>query len=216
MNQAKSILVFIAVVATLTAGCEKKAADEIDFGSVRNSVYSNAYFGLSITLPPSWSIQDQEARQRLMDMGGKMVAGDDKNLKAAVKAAEMTTVNLLSVFKHPMGAPVPCNPNIMCIAEQVRHMPGISKGTDYLYHARRALEASQMQASVLEEESTESIGGHDFNVMHIELSLGNLTVHQKYYAAIMKGYALVFIVSYTTDDDQSALKDILKTVTFKL
>jgi hypothetical protein len=45
--------------------------------------------------------------------------------------------------------------------------------------------------------------------------LRGITVRQTYYANIMKDYALVFIVTFTTDEEESSLQDILESVTFK-
>lgn len=215
MNQARVALVLLLATMAFSPGCGRKAVDEIDFGNVSNSVYQNKYFGLTVALPAGWSVQDQTTRQRLMELGGEMVAGDDKNLKAAVKTSEMTTVSLFAAFKHPVGTPVPYNPNIMCLAERVRHMPGMKKGGDYLFHAKRLLQSSQIQVSFPKEISTETIGGQQFGVMHIETSMAGMTIRQKYYAAITKGYALAFIVTFTNDEEESSLNNILKTVTFK-
>lgn len=41
----------ILALALLFFGCGKKASDEIDFGTLNNSVYQNKYFGFSVTLP---------------------------------------------------------------------------------------------------------------------------------------------------------------------
>jgi hypothetical protein len=215
MNQTRLMHILLTLSAVLSAGCGKKASDEIDFGSVKNSVYHNEYFGLTVTLPSEWSVQDAEARRQIMDKGGKIFAGDDRNLKAVLKAGEMQSVNLFAACKHPIGTPVPSNPNIMCVAERVSQMPGIKRGKDYLFHAKKLLESGQMRFSFPSEMSTESVGGQDFDVMHVETSMAGMTIRQKYYATIMKGYALTFTVSFTTDEEESALQDILKSVTIK-
>ena len=210
-------LIFILPIALIMAyaGCSQQTSDEIDFGTIKNSVYQNEYFGLSVHLPPEWIAQDQEARRKLQESGGTMLAGDDKNLQAAVKASEMTTVNLLTVFKHPLDTPVPFNPNVICVAERVHHIPEITNGTEYLFLSRRLLETGRMEVSFPKEISTESFGGREFSVMHVEIRMPGMTVHQKYYAAVMKGYALTFIVSFSTAEEESSLHNILKTITFK-
>ena len=215
MKKVGTVLVLFIATMLFLMGCGKKAADEIDFGAVKNSIYQNEYFGLAVGLPRDWSVLDQEARQRLMESGGKMVSGDDKNLKAALKASEITTVNLFAAFKHPVGSPVSSNPSIMCVAERVREIPGIKKGADYLFHSKRVLESGQLQVTFPKEISTESIGGQEFDVMYMEMPYAGRTIQQKYYAAIMKGYALAFIVSFTTDEEEAALQNILKTAAFK-
>ena len=203
------------VTIAFLQGCGRKAVNEIDFGTVTDSVYQNEYFGLTVAFPPEWSIQDQEAQQKMMEMGGNIVAGDDKNLRAAVKASEMTTVNLFAAFKYAVGAPVPYNPNIVCLAERVRHMPGIREGTDYLFHVKKFIESSQIQVSFSKEMSTKSMGGQQFGVMQYEISMAGMTIRQKYYTAIINGYALSFIVSFTTEEEELALQNILDTIDFK-
>lgn len=215
MSRTRLMYILLASSVALLAGCEKKASDEIDFGGIKNSVYQNKYFGLAVKLPSEWSVLDQEAQQLLVEMGGKMAAGTDKNLKAVIKASEMQTVYLFTAFKHPLGAPVTFNPSIICLAERVRQMPGIKRGKDYLFHARKLLESGQIEYSFPSEISTESVGGQDFDVMHAEMLMRGKAVRQDYYAKIMKGYALAFIVSFTTDEEKSSLQDILRSVTIK-
>jgi hypothetical protein len=205
----------IIVLAVLLIGCGKKASDEIDFGTFNKSVYTNNYFGLTVTIPADWSIQDQEAQRRIMKLGGKMVAGDDKNLKSLMKASELKTVNLFAAFKYPAGTPVAFNPSIMALAEKVSQLPGIKRGKDYLFFARQILESGQMQVSFPKEIYTERLGGVDFDVMDLELSVRGITIKEKYYAAIIKGYALSFIVAFTNDEEESSDQKILNIVTFQ-
>src|SRR5208283_4463560 len=94
MSQTKLLCTAqIIALAVLFIGCGKKASDEIDFGTFNNSVYKNNYFGLTVTVPADWSIQDQEAQRRIMKLGGNMLAGEDKNLKSLMKAGELKTVS---------------------------------------------------------------------------------------------------------------------------
>jgi hypothetical protein len=72
-----------------------------------------------------------------------------------------------------------------------------------------------MQVSFPKDIYTERLGGVDFDVMDLELSIRGITVKQKYYMTIMKGYALGFIVSFTNDEEESSDQKILNTVTFQ-
>jgi len=203
------------VLAVLLIGCGKKAGNEIDFGTFNHSVYTNNYFGLAVTIPADWSIQDREAQRRIMKLGGNMLAGDDKNLKSLVKASELKTVNLFTAFKHPLGTPVAFNPSIMSMAEKVSQLPGIKRGKDYLFFVRRTLESGQMQISFPKDIYTERLDGVDFDVMYLEFSIRGTMVKEKYYMTIMKDYAVGFIVSFTNDEEESSDQKILNTVTFQ-
>jgi hypothetical protein len=204
----------VVVLMLLLAGCGKKASDEIDFGTVENSVYHNNYFGLNVPLPKEWSVQDQTEQRRLMKLGGKIISGNDKSMEAVLKASELQSVNLFGVFEHPPDSPVTFNPSILAIAEDVRHLPGIKTGKDYHFQSRKVLESGQLDISFPKEIYTQQIGGVGFDVMEAEMHVRTMIVKQKYYSAIMKGYALSVVVSFVTDEQDAALLKILEGVTF--
>jgi len=203
------------ILAGLLAGCGKKANDEIDFGTINNSTYSNNYFGLTVTLPADWSVQDQEAQKRLMGMAGNLVAGDDKNEKALIKASELQTFNLFAAFKYPIGSPVPANPTVLALAEKVSQLPGIKQGKDYLYHVRQGVESSQIKMTFPKDIYPQKLGGVDFDVMDAQLAMNGKTVNEKYYCTIKKGYALTFIVAFESDQLDPAQQKFLDSVAFK-
>jgi len=144
-----------------------------------------------------------------------MLAGEDKNLNAVIKASELQSINLLVVFKHPLGAPVPYNPSIVCVAERVRHMPGIKRGKDYQFHTKKLLQSSQVDVSFPKEIFTSQLDGKNFDVMPLEMSFAGQIIRQKQYVAIMKGYALIIIASYTSPEEEAELNKILQSVRFQ-
>jgi hypothetical protein len=217
-----SLLLLIPVIGLALlplCGCKKIVTaietSEIDFGTTTNSVYQNNYFGLSVTFPQDWSIQDQAEQRRLAAAGGKLMYGNDANKEAVLKAAELQTVNMFAVFEHPVGAPVPFNPSVLAMAENVSAFPGIKNGSDYLYHVKTQLTSGRMEVSFPKDIYTTQLGGKDFSVMETSITVGEKTVNQKYYVSVVKGYALAFITSYNTDEDAAALQKILDSVTFK-
>lgn len=211
----RNYLCLIVVLATLTVACEKKSANEIDFGTIQNSVYHNDYLGFSITIPTNWTIQDQEAQRRLARVGMSAVAGDDKNLKASMKAAEMHSVNLYGAFKYPPGSPVTNNPAMMAVAESVRELPGIKRGKDYLFQVKQLLQSGQIEISFPKDVYSEQVGGVEFDVLDIEMTVGPRTVKEKYYATIRKGYALSLVFIGAADPDDRFEQNAIDTVTFK-
>lgn len=216
---------FILVGMLLFVGCGKtasdkvgsgaKASDEIDFGAVKNSTYTNKYFGLSVKFPPEWSVQDQESQKKIMELGERMVTQDDKNLQVALKAAELKMVTLFMVFQHPMGTPVSFNPNMTCIAERVSDLPGIKRGKDYLFHIKNILNSSPVKCTFSKDMTTEKFGGREFDMLHNEIPIAGSKVRQKIYVTIIKGYALVFTVSFMNDEEEAAMDNVMSTITFQ-
>jgi hypothetical protein len=216
MKQVRWLLCvgMVAVLALSIGGCDRKPAGKIDFGAVEGSVYTNRYLGLKIPIPQGWSVQDNKAKKALMESGKQMTAGKDANLKAAMEASELNSVPLLMIFKYPVGSAVDFNPSFTSVAEKVSQMPGITRGSDYLFHVKKLLQQAQIKYSIADAIRTEMIGGVSFDVLDATLSVGNTVVNQKYYATIMKGYALSLIVTYNSTDDQKELTSLFSSIAF--
>lgn len=129
---------FLLILAACQKNDSKSAAEQIDSGTVENSIYQNKYFGFRVTFPSDWSVQEQAVRQRLAERGTEVLAGDDSRLKSTLKASQAQSQTLFAVFKHPLGTPVPFNPNITSVAENVGDYAGIKSGKDYLFHAKKS------------------------------------------------------------------------------
>jgi hypothetical protein len=200
----------------MCGGCGKKAPEQMDAGRFEGSVYHNDYLGFTITLPSGWSVQDPQMTQQMVRTGEQIIAGHDENMKAALEASQSRNFNLFTAFQHPLGSPVPYNPSLNVVAESVAHAPGIKTGADYLFHARRLLESGRMKFAFPREVYAETLAGAEFHVMTTEVSVPpTQSVKQEYLATVRKGYVLLLILSYSTDEERAALHGILNTVTFE-
>lgn len=204
----------VLALALLLTGCGRSTNERMASGTVRDSVYTNSYLGLTVTLPSDWSIQSQQAQKKIFKMGEKIEAGNDKNLGSVMAASESKIVHLFAAFKYPLGSPVSYDPSIMAVAEDVRDFPGIKRGSDFNFQTKQQLEAGALDVSFPKSTYSTSLGGTDFDVMDVTIHVRGIVIDQKYYAAIIKGYALNFIISYTTDEAEASLRKILDTVKF--
>jgi hypothetical protein len=204
----------VLALGVLAGGCGKKPGSQMDAGRFEGSVYHNDYLGLTIALPANWSIQDSQLNKETARTGGQMLAGSSENLQAALKEGEQRTVQLFNVFKYLPGSPVPDNPYVYAYAQDVSHSPGIKIGGDYLFHARRFLEAGQLKFSFPREVYTETLAGVEFQVMSAELIIppaGKMV--QEHFATVRKGQALVFTLSFWTEEERTELRNVLTTMT---
>ena len=202
------------MLSLFLAACSKPASEEIGFGHFEGNRYFNEYFGFQIDFPKAWSIQDQQATDSISELGGDILAGENKKMKSALRAAELQTVNLFAVFKFMPGSPVDSNPSILCAAEKLKFAPGIKRGSDYLFHVKKLMSSGSVAYNFPKEFYTENLDGNDFDVLEAEMDLGVVKVKQLYYASIVKGYALGIILSYTTEAEKSELLDVIKTMEF--
>ena len=214
MKNARLLMVAACLLSyTLVVSCSDKKA--IDFGTFEAGTYSNTFFDLKLSIPDSWHVLDMESRLEIMKRGGDIVAGDNKSLKAAIKAADLQSINLLTAYEHPPGASVTTNPGIMLIAEKVKHAPGIKRGSDYHYHAKKLMKFSRMKVSYPQEIYEKTIDGVSFDIMETEIQMApGIVIRQRQYATIIKGYALMMALTYQDESGLSQLEKIANTLSF--
>ena len=207
------VLAGLIITSAFIISCSDKKA--IDFGEFEDGFYTNSFFNLMLSLPDTWEVLDLESRMELMKQGGKLVAGDNKNLKAAIDAADLKSLNLLTAYEYPPGSAVSSNPGIMLIAEKVKHAPGIRRGSDYHFQAKKLMKLSRMKVSYPEEIYETIIDGVSFDVMVTEITLGpGVVIWQRQYAAIMNDYALLVALTYQDEYGLGQLEEIVETMTF--
>ncbi|TSE08488.1 MULTISPECIES: hypothetical protein [Aquimarina] len=203
------------IIAITTLSCtnqEKKLPDNFDFGKTENGSYKNEYFDMEISFDPNWIVQDKQQMNNIIEMGSELTTGEDKNLKAIVKASQVNTAYLLAVFKHEVGSAVEFNPSFMVVAENINNFPGIKNGSDYLFHAKKLLEQSQMSYYFEKEVYEKTIGKSTFYIMEAKLDHMNKTVIQHYISTVTKGFSLSFIVSFATDNGKNELYEIIEKI----
>jgi len=206
-------LFFLAVLLLAIAAC-KQQPKNFDYGKIENGVYTNNYFDFEIPVPPNWAVQNKEQVQELQKTGQELVSGDNKELGAKIKAADIRTAMLLTVFKN--GTEVVTerfNSSFIILSENLGGMP-IRKGSDYLAHAKGIMQQSNMSYQFAPGYSTEKVGNREFDRMDVSLP-GQPDVQQSYYSVIDRDFALSIIISYADDEQKAELKNIINKIKFR-
>lgn len=216
INKPQLFLVLILLVFVTTSSTMYFKKKSFDYGSIKDNKYTNSFFGFEMNIPEDWIVQSKEQTENLMKAGKEMVAGDDKNLKAVISASEVNSANLLTVFKHEIGAPIDYNPNFMVVAENLKNAPGVKNGADYLFQCRKLLEMSQVKYDTIDSEFKQMmINGQEFHVMNASMSFMNLNIKQQYISTVKEGFALSCIVSYTKENQKEELDEVINSIQFQ-
>ncbi|MGB8490018.1 MAG: hypothetical protein WCE64_03085 [Bacteroidales bacterium] len=216
MKNSSKIIGLILIIILTSSRKSNSQPDNFDYGHVENGIYQNDYFDFNIKLPVNWVVQSKEQTENIANTGKKLVAGDDENMKAAIKASEINTANLLAVFQFELGSAVEYNPNIMIVAESVKYAPGIKNGSDYLFQARRMIEQGQFKYDYLSEKfENEKINEIEFYKMDAKLNYMGLNIKQVYYSTVLKGFSLNVIISYISDEQKETLLNSINSMKFK-
>jgi hypothetical protein len=201
----------------ITNGCSNQdKPKDFDYGHVENNKYVNSFFNFEISIHPDWIVQTNEQMESMTKVGKELVAGDDSKMKALLKASEINTANLLSVFQFERGSAVEYNPSIVLIAENTKNFPGIKNGKDYLFQARKLLDQSQLKYDSIDKEFTkEVINGTDFYKMNANITYGGLNIRQIYYSTVSKEFSFNVIISFTNDRQKEDLLELVNSMKFK-
>jgi len=208
---------FPAAVILFLAGlgaCKGSGRDSLDLGTLNGRTYTNLYFDLSLTIPDGWYSVDQETMAALSEEGRGIIAGNDENLSAALDSSQKNTADLLMVYEYPPEAPVFFNPSLACVAEKVSHLPGIRTGRDYLLNTKRVMQMGRVRPRFPRRIEAVNLGGIDFDLLTAVITLGPAIVRQHYYAAVQKGYVLVFIITFVDEEQLSELLESLESLQF--
>lgn len=207
-----SIILFALIASECY--CQSKPVD-FDYGRIENSKYLNSYFDFEITIPASWIIQNREQMDKMAKAGKDLVVGDDTNLRAAIKASEINTANLLVVYQYERGSAVDYNPGIVIVAENIQDYPGIKTGSDYLFQVRKLLDQSQVKYDYIDKEtSREVINRIDFYKMNAGIIMMGTDIKQVYYSTVMRGFSLNIIISFINDEQKNDLLALINSIKF--
>lgn len=207
-----SVVMLVMLVLATACSTEEKEKT-VDLGEVKNGTYTNDYFGFSVEVLDGWDVQDAATINELTEAGKDVIAGDDEEKKKGLDLAEQKTLNLLMFSKEPMGS-VQLNPNFFVTAEKVSKLQGISTGKDYLEAVKTMLTSSQLPYT-FGESSTIKIDGKEFETIEATLSAGDVSVSQKYYSALVEGYALSFATTYFDEESKADMDKAISSIAFK-
>lgn len=198
----------------LNQACSKKTAPQPDDGQITNNLYKNTFFNFQLQLPNQWYSADQTTMNAIGDRGRDVIAGDDKNMEASLKAAQKNTYNLFMASKVAPGTPIEFNPSITCVAERTSTAPGVKTGKDYLFHVKNILNNGQFKVTFNEDIVPRNIGGKEFFILKAEISLMKQTIKQEYYATMLNGFALAFVANYSGDEEYSLIQQSINSMQF--
>lgn len=210
-------IIGLILLAVFTINCSNNGKPkDFDYGSVENGNYINSYFDFELKVPIDWVVQSQEQIDGISELGKELVAGDDKNMKAMLTAAEINSANLLAVFQYEVGSAVEYNPNFMLVAENLKNAPGIKTGGDYLFQTRKLIKQSQLQYEYIDETfKKEIIGTQEFYVMSLSINYMGLNIKQQYYSTIKNGFCISAIIAFVNDEQKNDLEKVISSIKFQ-
>ncbi len=208
-------LLAVLCFVVLLVGCESELGSRPDDDSLSQGTYSNRYFGFSMQLPEAWAVASAETKEAITDGGAAAISEGSSARRAALDEALANTYQLLTVSRHEIGSPVSSNAILQVVAERVSQAPGIQSGKDYLFHVDAILTGGSLPYVADGGPELQEVGGRRMFLRNYQIQSNQQNLSQSYVALVDRGYALSFILSYTTPEEKGQLEEILRSVQFR-
>lgn len=199
------VVVFFLCIASPVLNAQVSSPDD---GEVNQGVYTNRYFGFSLSYPKDWVVHGEATNTRLRELGKERATSSGALSAASTEVMLRNTYQLLTTFQYPMGAAIEVNPSFMVVAEKVDHAPGIVTGRDYLLHVR-ALMIKTGVTPINDQPLELTLAGRKFYRQDSRMEVSGVSLTQSIIITVTKGFALAIIVSAK---DQVSLDEVNKTV----
>ncbi|HMM80303.1 MAG TPA: hypothetical protein PKC65_09800 [Pyrinomonadaceae bacterium] len=195
------------------AGTElREAALKLDAGTVTGRSYINPTLSFQVTFPDSWLIPGPDFEAYMKSAGFDLHTLNTEALGPLAKQrfAKNVTV-LLTAYRSMPGTPD--NAFFLIAAENISGVQQIKDAVDYVDVVRQSLLNAKLPASFkVGETDAEKLGAMQF--AFLDTSTG--TQKRRVYVTVRDGYAVLFAVSYVSDEDLLTARDVLRTGDFFL
>jgi hypothetical protein len=188
----------------------------VDKGLVSGRTYTNATLGLSVTFPDTWLIGDDAFFAYMKSKGFDLTPKPPKAATPAAQAKVNAAFNrlkiLITLYRSLPGTPQ--NGVLRIAAESVSALNTtrpVKDAVDYVDLMRSQIAAMQMPADFkYSETQAEQLGPNQFAYMDTSDKQGKTRM----YVTIRRGYAILFTLNYSADDDLATLRQILAAASF--
>ncbi|MEO1241663.1 MAG: hypothetical protein AAFX54_07110 [Pseudomonadota bacterium] len=191
--------------ATEKAEAYASSTDENTLNSTR--------FGISVRHPDGWYSLDYDQLNGLLEIGADVATKGNDDLDKVIEATKKNNYNIFAIMQHEPGTPVEENPNVIGLAENVSLAPGIKRGSDYFFHARKLMEQANPNSIFAEAYETRIIDGVEFDQMDVTVEMAGVVTAQSYYAARNNDFVILIIQSYVSNEGKTATDEVIDTIT---
>ncbi len=153
-------------------------------GEVKNGTYTNPFFGLTVTVPESWEIQEQEAAERLRAAGERQSDPDDKTSPEDREAAMQQVKFMVTVMPKVRGAV------LMSFCQDLLLAPDLDSAEQYL----KLMAAGMTGGEWVTPPKEVLISGRKFSHGEYTQKVGEATAIHALYVVVEKRFAMVFDV----------------------
>lgn len=180
-------------------------SSKLTTGDFNGSDYVNGYFGLTFSVPESWTIATKEEMQEIFGVAEKEVGLTGEDLK------DEKLLYLALAAKYDLGNET--NPNVNVIAENLAGAENqVKTPADYMKIAIGNFSKDAQEA--YGEIGTETVNDVDYAYVSASFNYDGVETAQTQICTLKKGYVLIFTFTYYNEAELNELTEIADTISF--
>ena len=188
----KYILITVLLCLGQILLCAEKETEIRKNGYIEEKVYINDFFKFSMNTGNDWVIHEDNMKNSELE--------------------KQKTFYLFVISKNKLETSTAFNPSIIGVAEKIGSSDGVNNGVSYLSKVKNILTGTNTGYKIVGVIQLKEINGIALAQMRANIKSGNFNVSQEYYSAVIKGYAVSFILSYTTQGEKEYLEKRLNSI----
>ncbi len=198
-----------------TQATKTQPAAAAEKGTVSGRTYTNRSLGFEVTFPETWLIPgddfEAEMKKAGFDLSLKAPAGVPIADRAKMnRALKQVTIGVTAYRSMPGSTD---NAIVRISLESLAANPQIKDAVDYFDAMRNQFKTMALPKDFkYSETQAEQLGRRQFAFLDSSSNAGK----KRLYATVRKGYAVLFSLSYTRDEDLQTLRQVLSEGNFSL
>lgn len=187
----------------------------VDKGNVSGRTYTNDTLKFSIAFPYTWLIPGYDFEDHMKKQGFdlslrapiNLVPVERTKLNQSLKRVEI----LVTAYRSMPGSAD--NAIMRVAAEDLKAQPQIKDAVDYFDAVRQMYSSMKLPADFkYSETQAEKLGRKQFAYLDVSSKAGK----KRMYATVRNGFAILFVLSYSSDGDLQTMRQILADGNFAL
>jgi hypothetical protein len=185
----------------------------LDYGDIKNEVYKNQYFKLSIPVS-GWHPLDTEAMKWKAELLEKYKEPPTQ-LPPLPPAHTRPSVHLVNIYDKGWAEPGGFNASFFVFAEKRSLRKGIRSADEYLKTVIGDMLKEHTEGASPEPMDHVKVNGRGASRIRIEWRQAGKIFHQEYYAVVRRGYFLSFVLTWETLEERLRLDIPLGSLKFR-
>jgi hypothetical protein len=206
MNIMVKRLLGFTLIILLTA-CQNgnnKTQEEYSVGKLNDSIYTNEYFNMKLTIPNGWYVYPREYYDAFSEKGKEY-----NQTSEPVEESDNVLLNLLMFSDKSITDSTFARQTIMMNAEKPIKKNEYSSEFDFLERTKQEMIRYQLPMKFSNGIDTITISGKDFISFHTEFQTEKSVIYQDYMTRKEKDFYLNIVLSYFDSNQRNGLIDLL-------